>query len=157
MFGCSYFQSHKYTYYNRLPELRHHCYNEERSYTLLTINRWLHTTAPWILRANLKHYSEPVSQLQPLKCPRVIQPHLILFPWLILNFSFIPMVDPEQHGNAEPRNGVKMVDHLINQVKCDQKMSFFFITVVSRPSIFLLSPTISFSLRVSAEQFGRGS
>lgn len=29
--------------------------------------------------------------------------------------------------------------------------------LVSRPSIFLLSPTFSFSLRASAEQLGRGS
>lgn len=29
--------------------------------------------------------------------------------------------------------------------------------LVSRPSIFLLRPTVSFSLKASAEQFGRGS
>lgn len=116
LFGCSYFQSHKYTYYNRLPELSHHCGNEKsppelRLLTLCStsVDGMAHTAAPRIRRGNLRHKSWLIQQLHPLTFPKNIG---AFFPPLVLEFLFspsIPVDNPEQCGKAEPRKCVKKV------------------------------------------------
>lgn len=111
--GSFFFQSHKYTYYNRLPELMHHCYNEGGPDAIdLCCTSF----------DGLQRTAAPRDKLLPLKCPKV--KHIGAF-CLCAGRSWAMQ-------EAEPQNGVKMI---IRFLRTHQKMSFFFITAETNKKI----------------------